>query len=466
MRGISAPYFLELLATCAVLISTATGAPSPISSTSQQAKVLPDSYIVLFKQNVTVAAAAEHYAWVQQLQQRLTQGTQEHLESTQSPMSLAAPSQGHLRTFGIGDTPLGYAGRFCADAIEQIRKHHDVSSIYQGNDGVATNLMCPPKVDFVESDSEIKHVTTAGTDTESVIVTQDDAPWGLGRISHREELEPDTYSKYVYDSAATGEGVDIYTLGTGVYLDHEEFKGRASWGRTFVGEPDVDSNGNGTLSAGTIAGKTFGVAKKANIIAVKVINDDGWVPLSALINGISWVADQAAVSVNKGSVMHIGVTLPRLPVLDAAVNAAINAGVHVVVPAGDGEADACDFSPALLRSVITVAASNIFDEAVSFSNHGSCVDIFAPGQNIQSTFIGSRSATEFTSSTSIASAHVAGLLAVLLSPVPIGRSIPPIELKARLLGLGTKDALDIDFSDTPNVRFISLVCVIVLTTYS
>ncbi|OQN96684.1 hypothetical protein B0A48_17324 [Cryoendolithus antarcticus] len=184
--------------------------------------------------------------------------------------------------------------------------------------------------------------------------------------------------------------------------------------------------GHGTQCAGIAAGRTHGVAKRANVIAVKPLDRDH-ARMSNVLKAIEYVVDQhtAAKSIRgyKGAVANMSIsTARRVQLLNDAVDAAVRAGVHFAVAAGNGNEDACEYSPAGASLAITVAASTIRDERASFSNHGKCIGIFAPGLEIESTWIGSRNATYVLEGTSMASPHIAELVAYLLSLQPSSRS--------------------------------------------
>jgi cerevisin len=287
------------------------------------------------------------------------------------------------------------------------------------------------------------------------------APWGLARISHRDSLSFGTFNKYLYSEGA-GEGVDAYVIDTGTNIDHVDFEGRASWGKTIpVGDEDRDGNGHGTHCSGTIAGKKYGVAKKANIYAVKVLKSNGSGSMSDVVKGVEYAAnahsEKAAAAKKgkskkfKGSVANMSLGGGKATILDLAVNAAVDAGLHFAVAAGNDNADSCNYSPAGAEKAITVGASTLADERAYFSNFGKCNDIFAPGLNILSTWIGSKYAVNTISGTSMASPHICGLLAYFLSLQPSKDSayavaeITPKKMKENMLAIGTSGAL----SDVP-----------------
>jgi cerevisin len=263
-------------------------------------------------------------------------------------------------------------------------------------------------------------------------------------------------------------GVDAYVVDTGTNCEHVDFEDRARWGKTFVfGDDDVDGNGHGTHCSGTIAGKKYGVAKKANLIAVKVLNAQGSGSMSDVVKGVEYAAEAHVKKVKdakagkvkgfKGSTANMSLGGGKSPALDAAVDGAVDAGLHFAVAAGNDNADSCKYSPAAAEKAITVGASTIFDERAYFSNYGKCNDLFAPGLNILSTWIGSKYAVNTISGTSMASPHIAGLLAYFLSLQPSSDSeyavaeITPKKLKENILSIATKGVLSDIPSDTKNI---------------
>ena len=316
------------------------------------------------------------------------------------------------------------------------------------------------QVAYIEKDSEV-HTMGEGE-------LQRDSPWGLARISHRDSLSFGTFNKYLY-SADGGEGVDVYVIDTGTNVDHVDFEGRATWGKTIpANDEDVDGNGHGTHCSGTIAGKKYGVAKKANVYAVKVLKSNGSGTMSDVVKGVEWAAISHSKNVEdakngkgkkgfKGSAANMSLGGGKSVTLDLAVNAAVDAGIHFAVAAGNDNADSCKYSPAAAENAVTVGASTLADERAYFSNYGKCNDIFAPGLNIKSTWIGSKYATNVISGTSMASPHIAGLLAYFLSLQPSKDSayavaeITPKQLKENLISIATQGTLTDVPHNTENV---------------
>ncbi|MET8326544.1 S8 family serine peptidase [Streptomyces sp. NPDC005181] len=272
--------------------------------------------------------------------------------------------------------------------------------------------------------------------------TQDNPPsWGLDRIDQTETAGDHAYT---YPDSA-GEGVTAYVIDTGVRVTHKEFEGRASSGYDAVDNDDSadDGNGHGTHVAGTIAGATFGVAKKAKIVAVRVLDDSGSGTTEQVVAGIDWVTAH-----HEGpSVANMSLGGSADPALDAAVQKAISSGVTFAVAAGNESADASEGSPARVPEAITVASSTVDDEQSSFSNYGPALDIYAPGSDITSSWNDSDDATNTISGTSMATPHVVGAAAVYLAGHP---DATPAEVATALTDGATPDAISNATEGTPN----------------
>ncbi|OMJ14205.1 Subtilisin-like protease 8 [Smittium culicis] len=384
---------------------------APLLSSSN-VETIPDSYIVVLKKDAQPG--------LESLNQHMMM-----LNSFISSNDLSSSSNkiNHVYKEGI----IGYSGKFDSKLIENIRSSKDV--------------------DFVERDQIVY-----------AYETQTRAPWGLARISHREQLSFSNFDKYIYDSNG-GQNITAYVVDTGVNIGHIDFEGRAIWGKTIPqNDLDIDGNGHGTHVAGTIAGKTYGVAKKATIVAVKVLGTNGSGSMSDVVAGVQYTIDdhKARTAAAKSS----GASLPRSVAnmslgggysraLNSAVSNAVNSGVHFIVAAGNDNRDACSYSPASTPNAITVGSTDFSDVRSYFSNTGKCVSVFAPGRNILSTWIGSNTATNTISGTSMASPHVAGLAAYILSLSPV--DISTADLKAQIISACTKDAIKNVGTGSPNL---------------
>jgi len=433
MKGFLSLTLLPLLAAASpVQVGSIHNEAAPILS-SMNAKDIPDSYIIVFKEHVDQSSASAHQSWLQEVHTAHT-GRMELKKRSVFDTDLEA-FMGLKHTFHVAGSLMGYAGHFHEDVIEQIRRH--------------------PDVDYIEKDSEVRTMTDG--------VVEKNAPWGLARISHRESLSFGNFNKYLYAEEG-GEGVDAYVIDTGTNVKHVDFEGRATWGQTIPqGDADEDGNGHGTHCSGTIAGKKFGVAKKANVYAVKVLRSNGSGTMSDVVKGVEWAAESHIKKSKKGdkkfkgSVANMSLGGGSSRTLDLAVNAAVDAGIHFAVAAGNDNADACNYSPAAAEKAVTVGASTLADERAYFSNYGKCTDIFAPGLNILSTWVGSEHATNTISGTSMASPHIAGLLAYYVSLAPAKDSafavadVTPKQLKAALISVATEGTLTDIPSDTPNL---------------
>jgi len=272
------------------------------------------------------------------------------------------------------------------------------------------------------------------------LATQTDAPWGLQRISQDAKLSNQNDAAltftYNYDDSA-GSGTDVYVVDTGINTAHVEFEGRARWGATFGGYANADGNGHGTHCAGTIGSRRYGVAKKTNLIAVKILSDAGSGAVSDIVSGLNWVASSVKSS-GRPSVVSMSLGGGASTPLDNAVASLTGAGIHVAVAAGNSGTDAGSTSPARAPSAVTVGATGISDAKPSWSNYGSVVDIWAPGLNVISTWMGSTTATNSISGTSMATPHIAGLIAYLAAK---DGNISPAAMTTKLQSLSVKGVI-------------------------
>ena len=276
---------------------------------------------------------------------------------------------------------------------------------------------------FVEKDG-IVHTT----DIKYENVTS----WGLQRISKRDL--PLTPELNVLEGE--GEGVDVYVIDTGIEVQHKEFEGRAKWKSFIYGK--TDDNGHGTHVSGLIGGSSTGVAKKANIFAVKVLGADGTGLFSDIIEGIEFVIKNR--DPERYSLIHMSLGGPYRRLTNDAVFYAAKANIPVIVASGNSNNDACSFSPSSAREAISVAASNKQDGRAYFSNWSSrCVLMFAPGTNIYSSY---KNGSYFTmSGTSMAAPLVTGIAATILSTYKPKNVDLTAFLKEKLVEFATKDRL-------------------------
>lgn len=300
------------------------------------------------------------------------------------------------------------------------------------------------------------------TTIQSFVTQKTGSPWGLQRISNEAGASGSAQAQdftYSFDDESLGGGVDIYVVDTGVRTSHAVFTGRASEGFSFT-TTAADGDGHGTHVAGTAAGAKFGVAQGANIIAVKVLGDDGSGSSSDTIAGMDWVINnhnkRKAESGFVGSIMSMSWGLQgTAQSVDDVIKSAIDAGIHVSVAAGNDGADACQSTPAhnggSNSAVVTVGSVNIDNEISSFSNIGTCVDIYAPGEQILSSWNTGDNIINFLSGTSMACPHTSGVMAYLMAQDPENLGQDPAALKKKLLETARSDSITGDTGGSANL---------------
>ncbi|KAF9425670.1 subtilisin-like serine protease [Podila epigama] len=274
-----------------------------------------------------------------------------------------------------------------------------------GTRATVTELLSLDEVEYIEQDAII-----------SIDATQTSPPsWGLGRVSQRGRLT-NAKTSYKYANSA-GAGVTAYVVDTGINTAHSDFGGRAKMGANFIqGSPNTDENGHGTHVAGTIGGTSYGVAKKVNLVGVKVLGRDGRGSTSGIVAALDWII---SVNKNKKAVVNMSLGGGNSRALNDATSRLFRANIPVIVAAGNDEkVNACSGSPSGAPNVLTVGASDIQDRVATFSSFGKCVKIFGPGVGITSAWIGSKSARNTISGTSMATPHVAGVAALAMSGNP------------------------------------------------
>lgn len=350
---------------------------------------------------------------------------------------------------------IGYGGKFSEAALNIIRaspdvdyvEHDQVMSIrdptmpsYQLKKSLVNVEMVPNFPPLNDQTSESSIVNKDPTAVEH------DSPWGLTRISHQDM--PPNNRDYLYPKSS-GQDVTIYIVDTGIHVTHNDFTGRASWGKCIPdGDTETDAHGHGTHCAGIAAGNKYGVAKNAKLVAVKVLGSDGYGSNIDVIKGVEFVlTHHKKRGPNAKSVANMSLGGAFSISLNSAVNAAVDNGVMFAVAGGNDSSDACYDSPASAEKATTVGATDVEDSFASFSNFGKCIDVNAPGVDILSTWKSSDTATAVHSGTSMASPHVAGILALFHSQ----GKYTPLELKAQLIKSSIKNKLELIKPKTPNL---------------
>lgn len=293
-----------------------------------------------------------------------------------------------------------------------------------------------PNVAYVEADQVV-----------SIDASQSPATWGLDRIDQRNLPLNNTYT-YNF----TGSTVHAYIIDTGIRTTHSEFGGRAFKNFDSVGDGQNgnDCNGHGTHVAGTVGGSTYGVAKSVTLHAVRVLNCAGSGTNSGVIAGVDWVTSNR----QSPAVANMSLGGSASNALDTAVNNSINSGVTYAIAAGNSNRKACNYSPARVAAAITVGATTNTDARASYSNYGSCLDLFAPGSSITSAWYSSDTATNTISGTSMATPHVAGVAALYLQAHP---SSTPTQVRDAIVNNATSGVVSNRGNGSPNKLLYSLL---------
>ncbi|KAL1867371.1 hypothetical protein Plec18167_008642 [Paecilomyces lecythidis] len=376
---------------------------APAAQASPKAEVIPGKYIVRLRDGLDVASVENHLLWARDLH---------HLSLSRRAGAADAP-KGIEKKYKINNFN-GYAGSFDDSTIDAIKNSVDVLSVE------------PDQVWYLWD-----------------LIKQPDAPWGLGSVSHR-DLGNTTYA---YDSSA-GEGTYAYIVDTGLNAEHVELEVRGVLGYNAVGGKFVDSVGHGTHVAGTIGGKTYGIAKKASLVSVKVFDGESS-STSIILEGYDWAVNDI-ISKHRAGVSVVSMSLGGYysSAFNDAVESAYEAGVTTVVAAGNDGLPALLYSPASAKNAITVGAIQSDNTKAGFSNWGPSLDIFAPGVGILSCWIGSDTAKNTISGTSMATPHVSGLV-LYLRALQDGLDTPDA-IAARLIALATSGAVSSAGFRSPN----------------
>ncbi|MFZ4811923.1 MAG: S8 family peptidase, partial [Ilumatobacteraceae bacterium] len=351
-----------------------------------------------------------------------------------SAASPEAPTSAYIVTFARGTDANVEAAKLRRAGGEI---DHTYTSVLSGvaadlTKGELTTLLRNPNVVSVTADTPVYALGTQ----------QSPPAWGIDRI---DQPALPLSGSYGYPDTA-GAGVTVYVVDTGLRADHVEFTGRVAPGFTVIndGYGTGDCEGHGTHVAGTAAGSTFGVAKQATVVPVRVLNCSGSGSLSGVIAGLDWIA---ANHTTGPAVANLSLGGAASASLDEAVNRVIADGVTVVVAAGNSNADACGVSPARAPAALTVGATTTSDARASYSNVGPCLDLFAPGSGINSAWWTSSTSVATLSGTSMAAPHVAGAAALIAGQNP---SWTPAQVAAQLVASATVGAVASAGTTSPN----------------
>jgi subtilisin family serine protease len=304
------------------------------------------------------------------------------------------------------DAAVAEQSRRSGAAAQAVFRHALKGYVATLTDAQLARVTADPRVSFVEADLEMH-----------AWATQTGATWGLDRIDQRNLPLSGTFTY-----TRTGSGVKAYVIDTGIRFSHSQFGGRAISGYDAVdGGTADDCNGHGTHVAGTIGGSTYGVAKSATLVGVRVLNCSGSGTTSGVIAGVDWVTGNHLAG--QPAVANMSLGGGASSALDSAVSRSISDGVSYAVAAGNGDflgrqQNACNYSPARVSAAMTISATDSSDRKASWANYGSCVDWFAPGVSITSAWYTSNTATKTISGTSMATPHTAGVAALYLQSNP------------------------------------------------
>ena len=362
----------------AVALSLAIAAPAAAADLRRVDRPIPGQYIVVLADDAIDSKIDKGRARVA--------GSAGDVAAAEVSAAVAAEVVDMAASYGLG------VGRVYSSALRGMAVRATEKDVQR--------LLQDPRVAFVEEDGYVE-----------LSATQTGATWGLDRIDQRDRPLNGTY---IYTPTASN--VRVYVIDSGILANHSNFGGRVLPGVTAIsdGRGASDCNGHGTHVAGTIGGATWGVAKAVRLVPVRVFGCSGGSANSTIIAGIDWVRANRVLP----AVANMSLGGGASSATDTATNNLINSGVTVVVAAGNNNANACNYSPARVAGAITVGSTASNDSRSTFSNFGTCVNIFAPGTSITSTWWTSTSATNTISGTSMASPHVAGAAALILSGSP------------------------------------------------
>lgn len=389
----------------ALALAAALASPAFAGELKKADNPIPGQYIVVFNSaDIRERVDSERLA-----------GRLDKASAASSDMAIAAE---------VERTVVDVASRYDLD-VRQLYTHALHGMVVQADERKLARLLNDPRVEFIEEDGYVE-----------LSATQTGATWGLDRVDQRDRPLNGTY---IYNPLAAN--VRAYIIDSGIRTGHTQFGSRLLSGYSAIndGRGTNDCNGHGTHVAGTVGGTTWGIAKQVRLVPVRVFGCTGGSANSTIIAGIDWVRANRVLP----AVANMSLGGGASTATDNATNNLINSGVTVVVAAGNANANACNYSPARVANAVTVGSTTSTDARSSFSNFGSCVNIFAPGSSITSAWSTSTSASNTISGTSMASPHVAGAAALYLtnnpsaSPATVRNWLYTNATTNRLTGIGT-----------------------------
>ncbi|KAJ0162039.1 Alkaline protease 1 [Colletotrichum tanaceti] len=413
--------FRNFTALVAVLVPFGAAAPVP-GPRDDPAPDVAGKFVVTLKPGISVRDLDSHLSWVDAVHKR-----------SLDPRD----TTGVEKKFSVGNFS-GYSGHFDDATVEELRNNPDS---YHQRHRVTVSMVprsCPNRT------PQVVEVEPEQIYTLEAVTTQSGATWGLGSLSSRTSGS----TAYRHDDSA-GAGTYAYVVDTGINTAHVDFEGRASQGYNAAGGVFSDAVGHGTHVAGTIGSRTYGVAKKTNLVDVKAFVGQSS-STSIILDAYQWaINDIVSKGRTKNAVINLSIGGPTSTALNGLVAAAFESGILSVAAAGNQNQPASSRSPGSAPEALTVGAIDSSWAEPIYSNYGDAVDILAPGSNVLSTYIGSNTATYADSGTSMAAPHVAGLAVYLIGLE--GSFNTPAALKARVLALGTKGAVTTLRAGSPNL---------------
>lgn len=395
-----------------------------------------NDYIIIFDENTSHQKRSLHQQWLVNDLLKKRDFNSDNSEITEEYDVAAIVDDGQNFAKRDDSEEYDYIQLFEEDKKKKMKKRRNIPAGIKGffNQDKASDkhsingyygTFSDEEVEQIKSSGDVKIVERESYDQiqSNFVYVQYNTTWGLGRISHKTFDSPlgTDDSTYVFGSQG-GRDTTLYILDSGVREDHIEFTGRVRWGANYIDDKNNDAHGHGTHITGIAAGHNVGVAKFANIVAVKVIDSQRRAAISNIIKGVQWIIEDHKKHPNQKSIINYSAVGSISEARTHALQQAVDAGIMVVTAAGNAAADACQYGPANMAAtsdgVISVAALNYTNTPAYFTNYGPCATVYAPGVSILSAANDTTSAYQYMSGTSMSSPFVAGLAAYFWSLNP------------------------------------------------